>query len=72
MPLKPGKRAKVAKMVSDGRDIFIVLDDVKIAKRRRAGTPQAKTWISLEPGWSVLDGPDGESIEVSYQGVRVQ
>jgi hypothetical protein len=39
----------------DGRDMFVMVDGVKIAKRGRPGTPQAKTWISLEPGWSVLD-----------------
>jgi hypothetical protein len=40
----------VVKIVGDGDDIFIVVDGVKIAKR------QAKTWVSLEPGWRVLDG----------------
>jgi hypothetical protein len=29
---------------------------VKIAKRGHPGTPQAKTWVSLEPGWTVRDG----------------
>jgi hypothetical protein len=41
---------------ADG-DLFIIRDGVKIAKRGEHGTPQAKTWISLEPGWRVLDGP---------------
>ena len=40
----------VVAIVGDGDDIFIVVDGVKIAKR------QAKTWVSLEPGWRVLDG----------------
>jgi hypothetical protein len=48
---------------SDGTDIFVVVDDVRIAKRARPGTPQAGTWISLEPGWRVTGGPDEIMIE---------
>jgi len=33
--------------------------------------PQAKTWVSLAPGWRVLDGPNMDSIEIEYHGVRV-
>ena len=47
-------------------DIFVLADGVKIAKLGDPGTPQAGTWIPLEPGWTVRDGPDG--IEVEYQG----
>src|SRR5262245_1853702 len=35
-----------------GDDIFIVVNGVRIAKRGHPGTPQAKTWVSLEPGWA--------------------
>jgi hypothetical protein len=31
-------------------DIYVVYDGIRIAQRGRPGTPQAKTWISLEPG----------------------
>jgi hypothetical protein len=55
----------------DGRDIFVVIDGVRIAKRGHRGTPQAKTWVSLEPGWSVIDVEDGQEIEVRHEGVRV-
>ena len=55
----------------DGRDIFIVIDGVRIAKRGSPGTPQAKTWVSLEPGWSVLDIEGSREIEVTHDGVRV-
>ena len=44
-----------------------VADDLKIAKRGNAGTPQAKTWVSLEPGWIVRDSADGGSIEIEYK-----
>jgi hypothetical protein len=46
-----------------GEDIFVVKDGVLIAKRGRPGTPQAGTWVSLEPGWSVTDIDGGISIE---------
>ena len=53
----------------DRNDVFVVADGVRIAKRGLPGTPYAKTWISLEPGWSVLDCQEG--VEVSYQGSAV-
>jgi hypothetical protein len=43
---------------------------VRIARRGRPGTGQARTWISLEPGWRVLD-QEGALI-VEHNGVRVQ
>jgi hypothetical protein len=58
--------------VSDGIDIFIIVDGVKVAKRGRPGTQQAKTWISLEPGWSVRDAAGGNELEVTYQKVQIQ
>jgi hypothetical protein len=47
-------------------DSFVLADGVKSAKLGDPDTPQAGTWIPLEPGWIVRDGPDG--IEVEYQG----
>jgi hypothetical protein len=41
------------------------------AKRGYLGTPEAKTWVSLEPGYTVLDGVDGK-ITVMYKGATVQ
>ena len=58
-------------MYSDGEDLFVVVDGVKIAKRGKPGTPQAKTWISLEPGWTVRGAPDLGHIEIEYDSVRV-
>jgi hypothetical protein len=40
---------------SDGIDLFICVDGIKIAKRGKPNTPHAKTWVSLEPGFSVFD-----------------
>jgi hypothetical protein len=51
-------------------DIFIVYDDRRVAKRGKPGTPQAKTWVSLEPGIVVLDNADLTAITVEVNGVR--
>ena len=65
---------------SDGTDLFVVVDGLKIAKRGHPDTPQAGTWISLEPGWTVRDcqgtfvdgnGEEGGAIEIEHNGVRV-
>jgi hypothetical protein len=53
----------------DGRDVFVIVNGMRIAKRGDSDGPQAKTWVSLEPGWTVLDRQD--QIEVNRDGVRV-
>jgi len=60
-------KIKTCRVESDGEDIFIVVDGLKIAKRGHPETTQAKTWVSLEPGYIVRDGGDGTSIEVEYK-----
>jgi hypothetical protein len=40
-------------ITSDGRDIYVMADGVKIARRGHPGTPEAGTWVSLKPGWTV-------------------
>jgi hypothetical protein len=47
-------------------DLFLILDGKKIAKR---GTPQAKQWIALEPGYTVQ--MTETDIVVEYNGVRL-
>lgn len=61
---------KKATMKYDGHDLLIIVDGLKIAKRGRPNTPQAKIWVSIEPGWKVFDVEDG--IEVQHQSVLVQ
>jgi hypothetical protein len=61
----------VCEIVGDGENIFVCMDGVKIVKRDAPGTPQAGTWISLEPGWRVLDQNYPEAIVVEHNGVRV-
>jgi len=60
-------KIKTCRVECDGEDIFLFADGLKIAKRGHPETPQAKTWVSLEPGYIVRDGGDGTSIEVEYK-----
>ncbi|MGB6540585.1 MAG: hypothetical protein WBF03_06875 [Xanthobacteraceae bacterium] len=53
-------------------EMYVVLDGVRIAKRGRPDTPQAQTWVSLEPGFVVLDNSDRTAIIVEKSGVRLQ
>jgi hypothetical protein len=52
----------------DGKDFYIEFKGKRIARRGEPGTPQAKTWISLEPGWHVFDdGPDLYGLTIEYK-----
>ena len=55
---------------SDGEDLFVVFDGVKIAKRGQPKTPQAGKWVSLEPGFEVSEAAGG-GLVVMKNGVRV-
>jgi hypothetical protein len=59
------------KLEFDNTDMFVVANGVKIARRGHKGTPQADSWISLEPGWRVLDGHDN-TLAVEYTSPQVQ
>jgi hypothetical protein len=50
-------------------EMYIEHDGVRIAKRGRPDSPQATTWISLEPGWVVRDRDYPNGIEVEYSDV---
>ena len=54
-------------IVSEGADIFVKVDGLRIAKRG------PEDWISLEPGWSVTDCFEGDdwSIEVSFESITL-
>jgi hypothetical protein len=53
-------------MVSEGINLYIVPDGVKIAKRG-----PDRTWISLEPGCRVFDAKGGRELVVEHDGVPV-
>jgi hypothetical protein len=63
-------KSKDISLVKNGKDFFVVIDGVRIARRGYPGTPQAGTWVSIEPGWEVVGGPD--SFSVTYNRVSVQ
>jgi hypothetical protein len=52
-------------------DIFVVADGVKIAKLAHPWTPQAETWVSLEPGWTVRNCDDGDSLQIECKHQRM-
>jgi hypothetical protein len=56
----------------DGIELYVLVDGKRIAKRGQPGTPQAGTWISLEPGWEVVSGKDHKTIGIRYNGVSAQ
>lgn len=65
------KRNDVCVLECNGDNIFIVFRGVRIAKRGHPDTAQAGTWLSLAPGWRVLDGPNMDSIAIECDGVLV-
>ena len=70
-----GEETPPFEVQADGTDLYAVFHGVRIAKRGANGTPQARTWISLEPGYRVRDefGERGElTIVVEYWCARVQ
>ena len=74
-PADYGPKAPPFEVQSDGTDLYAVFHGVRIAKRGAKGTPQARTWISLEPGYRVRDeyGERGAlTIVIEYCFTRVQ
>jgi hypothetical protein len=61
-------RKRKLSIVGDSADIFILIDGVKIA--RRGYSHESLAWISLEPGWQVLDIPP-DRFQVTYNGDAV-
>jgi hypothetical protein len=55
----------VAKEGDRPQELFIVVDDVRVAKRGDPNTPQALTWVPLVPGWEVVDKGD-DALVVTY------
>jgi hypothetical protein len=51
-----------------GDDIFVILDAMKIAKRGKDGTPQADSWVVLEPGFSAVDSANLTKLVIEFGG----
>jgi hypothetical protein len=54
-----------------GDNWCVLAEGSLVARRGRSGTPQAGTWIAVEPGWQVSDMDDGKSIEVIYHTAQI-
>jgi hypothetical protein len=65
-------KPKEFKIESDGHDMFVVVDGVRIAKRGRPGTPEAGTWVTLAAGWTVTGGGhEDDEVLITHAGRRV-
>jgi hypothetical protein len=53
-----------------GEDLFVQVSGRRVAKRGKRGTPEARTWISLDPGITVRD-VDENSLVVQFTGLSV-
>jgi hypothetical protein len=62
-------KAPTCAMGFDGHETYVEVNGVRIARREK-DTPQGRTWVSLEPGYRVLD--ERGKIVVEHNGVRVQ
>jgi len=56
-----------AAIENDGDNSFVVFKGVRIAKRGKPETAQARMWVSIEPGYTVLDGGPSRVV-VKYDG----
>ena len=57
-----------ASIESDGIDVFVVYNGVRIAKRGNPNTRQAGTWVSLEPSYRVFDKNYPAKLVVEREG----
>jgi hypothetical protein len=64
------KQPKV-RVEATGKNIFVFVDGVKVAKRGHPGTAQAGTWVSLEPGYAVFSNADHSEITITHNGEAV-
>jgi hypothetical protein len=71
------KRGKIAEIgpgllvVTNQYGLFIEVNGSRVAQHGFPGTPQARTWVSLESGWQAVDDPDLKTIAIKHEGVRV-
>jgi hypothetical protein len=59
------------KVIKDGNNFFVEVDGVRIAQRGFPDSPQAGTWISIEPGWEVVGSEDPDTIAIRYNRANV-
>jgi hypothetical protein len=68
----PARGPKV-EIEEDGLDMFVIVNDVTIARRGHPGTTEAGSWVSLEPEWTVTSSEDERRLEIRilYHGEPV-
>ena len=49
---------------SDGKDIYVYVQGLPVAKRGHPNTPEAGTWVCLIPGYVVTSPDDHSTITV--------
>jgi len=57
-----------ASVESDGINVFVIYDGKRIAERGRPNTPQAGTWVSIEPGYTVWAKGYPRELVIEYEG----
>jgi hypothetical protein len=50
------------------KELYAVWDGRRIAYRGKPGTPQAGTWVSMVPGYKVVDEDYPDRIVVTFNG----
>jgi hypothetical protein len=50
-------------------ELFVLVDGVPM--RGKPNKARAGTWIAIEPGWTVLELDDGDTLQISYNGVAI-
>jgi len=60
----------VLEHTADGR-MLIKANGVPIAERGKPGTPHARQWIPLQPGWRVTSGKGHRRIQITYDPPEV-
>lgn len=67
--LSGGERV-VLEMV--GRDLWLTIEGVQIARRGRLGSKGVKTWIPVHRRWLVRDTDGPLGIQIMHNGVEVE
>jgi hypothetical protein len=57
-------RGPKVELEEDGTDMFVIINDITIARRGHPGTTEADTWVSLEPEWTVTSSEDERRLEI--------
>jgi hypothetical protein len=62
-----GKPKTLAHVEVTDTDMFVVFKGKRIARRGKPGTPEARTWVTIEPGYEVVDNfhQGGDSVWIT-------